>query len=93
MPEVPQKAYELQGAPVDMFMRAIVCQEKLRERYISEVLASVIAPFSEQTKRQIYEWQREGMSTRWMADQLGVTRHKVMLLTKRTSWPSPSNLS
>jgi hypothetical protein len=28
-----------------------------------------------------------------MADRLGVTRHKVMLLTKRTSWPSPSNLA
>ena len=93
MQDLPPKEYGVQGEPVDMFYKAIVCQEKLRERYLSEVLASVIAPFSEKTKRQIYEWQREGRTTRWMADQLGVTRHKVMLLTKRTSWPSPSNLS
>ena len=93
MHDLPPKAYGVQGEPVDMFYKAIVCQEKLRERYLSEVLASVIAPFSEQTKRQVYEWQREGKTTRYMADRLGVTRHKVMLLTKRTSWPSPSNLA
>jgi len=93
MQDLPRKAYELQGAPVDLFYQAILCQQNLRERYISEVLALVIAPFSEETKRQIYEWQREGKTTRWMADQLGVTRHKVMLLTKRTSWPTPTSLS
>jgi len=93
MQEVCGEADGIQDTPVDIFYEAILCQQRLKERYITEVLSGVIAPFSEETKRQIYEWQREGKTTRWMADQLGVTRHKVMLLTKRTSWPTPTNLS
>ena len=93
MQEVRGEADEIPNTPVDMFYQAILSQERLREKHIKQLLASVVAPFSEETKRQIYEWQREGKTTRWMADQLGVTRHKVMLLTKRTSWPAPSNLS
>lgn len=93
MSDMPEKEYEVEGEPVNMFYQAILCQERLREKHIAEVLSKVVAPFSEETKRQIYEWQREGKGTRWMADQLGCTRYKVHLLTKRTSWPSPTNLS
>lgn len=90
---MPRKAHELQGDPVDMFYQAILCQERLREKHISQVLSEIVAPFSEETKRQIYQWQSEGKGTRWIADELGCTRYKVHLLTQRTSWPSPSNLS
>ena len=93
MQEVPPKAYELQGAPVDMFYRAIKAQEKLQRQYLDYRLANVSAPFSEATKRQIWEWQRAGKSTRWIADELGVTRYKIHLLVKRTSWPAPTNLA
>ena len=93
MQDVPPKAYGLQGEPVDMFYRAIKAQEKLQRKYLDYRLANVSAPFSEETKRQIWEWQRAGKSTRWIADELGVTRYKIHLLVKRTSWPAPTNLS
>lgn len=93
MQKVPGKAYELQGAPVDMFYRAIKAQEKLQRQYLDYRLANVSAPFSESTKRQIWEWQRAGKTTRWIALKLGVTRYKIHLLVKRTSWPAPTNLA
>ena len=93
MQEVSCKAYSVQGLPVDMFYRAIKAQERLQRQYLDYRLANVSAPFSEATKRQIWEWQRAGLSTRWIADELGVTRYKVHLLVKRTSWPSPTNLA
>ena len=93
MQEVPCETHERQDEPVDLFYRAIKAQENLQRQYLDYRLSNVSAPFSEATKRQIWEWQRAGRSTRWIADELGVTRYKVHLLVKRTSWPSPTNLA
>lgn len=93
MQEMSCKAYAVQGEPVDMFYRAIKAQEALQRKYLAYRLSHVSAPFSEQDKRRIWEWQRAGKTTRWIADELGVTRYKVHLLVKRTSWPSPTNLA
>lgn len=93
MQEMSPKAYELQGAPVDLFYRAIKAQENLQRQYLDYRLANVSAPFSEATKRQIWEYQRAGKSSRWIADELKITRYKLHLLIKRTSWPSPTNLA
>ncbi len=70
MQEVSCKAYSVQGEPVDMFYRAIKAQERLQRQYLDYRLANVSAPFSEATKRQIWEWQRAGLSTRWIAGRI-----------------------
>ena len=93
MQEMSCTAYAVQDEPVDMFYRAIKAQERLQRQYLHYRLANVSAPFSEATKRQIWEWQRAGLSTRWIADELGVTSYKIHLLVKRTSWPAPTNLA
>jgi len=93
MQELPRETHNLQDEPVDLFYQAIKAQERLQREYLAYRLANVSAPFSESTKRQIWEWQRAGLSTRWIADELGATRYKIHLLVKRTSWPAPTNLA
>jgi hypothetical protein len=93
MQEVPRPTHQIQDEPVDLFYKAIKAQERLQREYLDYRLANVSAPFSEATKRQIWEWQRQGKTTRWIADELKVTRYKIHLLVKRTSWPAPTNLA
>ena len=90
MQEVLEETYGFQG---DRFYKAIKAQERLREKYLAYRLAEITAPFSEATKRQIWEWQKEGYGTRRIADKLGVTQYKVKALVNRVSWPAPTNLS
>ncbi len=90
MQEVLCETHEFSG---DRFYKAIKAQEKLRTEYLEYRLAQITAPFSEATKRQIWEWQREGLGTQRIADNLGVTQYKVKALINRVSWPAPTNLS
>ena len=93
MQEVLPETHEVQDKPVDIFYQAVLAQERLRESYLAYRLAQISAPFSEATKRQIWEWQKLGHSTRWISDELGVTRYKVRALVNRQGWPSPTNLA
>lgn len=92
MSEMLEAPHPIPETPVDMFYRAILAQQNLREKYIASRLADITAPFSEEMKRKVWELQKAGHGTQTIADRLGVTRYKITTLVRRNSWPHPSNL-